>query len=85
MEVRMDGRNAIITGGSAGLGKAMAKEFVASGANVAIVARRQEVLDQAKAEIEKAGSGKVIAISADIRQADECLQRALLAGERLLE
>ncbi len=74
MEVRMDGRNAIITGGSAGLGKAMAKEFVASGANVAIVARRQEVLDQAKAEIEKAGSGKVIAISADIRQADECLR-----------
>ena len=28
MEVRMDGRNAIITGGSAGLGKAMAKEFI---------------------------------------------------------
>lgn len=72
MEVRMDGRNAIITGGSAGLGKAMASEFVASGANVAIVARRQDVLDQAKAEIEKAGSGKVIAISADIRQAGEC-------------
>jgi len=72
MEVRMDGRNAIITGGSAGLGKAMATEFVASGANVAIVARRQDVLDQAKSEIEKAGSGKVIAISADIRQADEC-------------
>ena len=72
MEVRMDGRNAVITGGSAGLGKAMAREFVASGANVAIVARRQDVLDQAKSEIEKAGSGKIIAISADIRQADEC-------------
>ncbi|MBO6519535.1 MAG: SDR family oxidoreductase [Rhodospirillales bacterium] len=74
MEVRMDGRNAVITGGSAGLGKAMAKEFVASGANVAIVARRQDVLDQAKAEIEQAGEGKVIAISADIRTADECLR-----------
>lgn len=72
MEVRMDGRSAIITGGSAGLGKAMAKEFIRSGGNVAIVARRQEVLDQAKAEIAAEGKGKVIAISADIRQTDEC-------------
>lgn len=39
MDARMDGRNAIITGGSAGLGKAIAKEYIRSGANVAIVAR----------------------------------------------
>jgi len=72
MEVRMDGRSAIITGGSAGLGKAMAKEFIRSGGNVAIVARRQNVLDEAKAEIAAEGKGKVIAISADIRKAEEC-------------
>ncbi|MDD9878726.1 MAG: SDR family oxidoreductase [Magnetovibrio sp.] len=72
MEVRMDGRNAIITGGSAGLGKAIATEYVASGANVAIVARRADVLDQAKAEISAAGDGKVVAIAADIRLADDC-------------
>lgn len=72
MEIRLDGRNAVITGGSAGLGKAMAKEFMASGANVAIVARRQEILDQAKTEIAAAGAGKVVAISADIRTAAEC-------------
>lgn len=68
----MDGRNAIITGGSAGLGKAMAREFIRSGANVAIIARRQDVLDQAKAEIAAEGGGKVAAISADIRKAKEC-------------
>ena len=39
MEVRLDGRTAIITGSSKGLGLAMAKEFAASGANVAILAR----------------------------------------------
>ena len=72
MEIRMDGRSAVITGGSAGLGKAMAQEFVASGANVAIVARRADVLDQAAAQIAPAGPGKVITISADIRQASEC-------------
>jgi len=42
LEIRMDGRNAIITGGSLGLGKAIATEFTRSGANVALVARRQE-------------------------------------------
>lgn len=72
MEIRMDGRNAIVTGGSAGLGKAIAIEYARSGANVAIVARRQETLDQAKAEIAQAGNGKVVAIAADIRLADAC-------------
>ena len=48
MEVRLDGRSAIITGASMGLGLAMAKEFAASGADVAILARRPEVLEQAK-------------------------------------
>ena len=38
MEVRLDGKSAIITGASKGLGLAMAKEFAASGADVAILA-----------------------------------------------
>ncbi|MEK9724244.1 MAG: SDR family oxidoreductase [Rhodospirillaceae bacterium] len=69
----MDGRTAMITGGSLGLGKAMAMEFAGSGANVAIVARRQEVLDATKAEIEAAHPGaKVAAVAADIRTAEGC-------------
>ena len=72
MDVRMDGRKAIITGGSAGLGKAMAMEFNRSGADVAIVGRRQDALDLAKTEIETAGDGQVVAISADIRLAPDC-------------
>ncbi len=54
MECRMDGHTAIITGGSLGLGRAMAVEFAKSGANVAIVARRAEVLEEAKVEIKAA-------------------------------
>ena len=77
MEARLDGRNALITGGSAGIGKAIARRFLTSGANVSIVARRSEVLKAAKAEIEAEGaitgtSGKVIALSADIRNSEEC-------------
>ena len=51
MEIRMDGRVAVITGASTGLGLAMAREFVASGASVAMLARRQDVLDAAASEI----------------------------------
>ena len=57
MECRMDGRVAIITGGSLGLGRAMAVEFARSGAKVGIVARRAEVLEEAKAEILAAAPG----------------------------
>ena len=83
MEVRMDGRNAIVTGGSLGLGKAVAMEFARSGAHVALVARRQGPLDQAKAEIEKVGAGKVIAVAADIRLAGDC-RRAVAEAEAAL-
>lgn len=76
----MDGRTAIITGGSLGLGKAIATEFSRSGANVAIIARRQDILDQAKADIEKVSGGNVVTVSADIRRADEC-QRAVADAE----
>src|SRR5215510_9552481 len=58
MDVRMDGRVAIITGASTGLGFAMAKEFAASGASVAMLARRADVLATARAEVAKA-AGKV--------------------------
>jgi 3-oxoacyl-[acyl-carrier protein] reductase len=68
MECRMDGRTAIVTGGSLGLGKAMAMEFAKSGASVAIIARRAELLEEAKAEILAAAPGaKVGAYSCDLR------------------
>jgi 3-oxoacyl-[acyl-carrier protein] reductase len=70
MECRMDGRTAIVTGGSLGLGRAMGLEFAKSGANVALVARGQEALDEAKAEIESATSTKIGAYSCDMCDPD---------------
>ena len=67
MEARMDDRKALITGGSLGLGKAMGLAFATSGAQVGLVARRGEVLKQAKAEIEAAGGKSVKIYPCDVR------------------
>ena len=72
MEVRLDGRSAVITGGSLGIGFAIADRFARSGANVAMVARRQEVLEEAAAAIRKNAQGEVVVIAADVSRADDC-------------
>jgi len=70
MEVRLDGKIALITGGSMGMGKAMAEKFAASGAEVAIVARRPEPLADTAREIVAAG-GRCRAYAGDVSKADE--------------
>ena len=72
IEMRMNGRSAFITGGSKGLGLAMATNFVKAGANVAIVARGQASLDAAREVIANAGTAKVVAIAADISTGADC-------------
>ena len=57
MEISLSGRAAIVTGGSKGIGFAVATRFAASGADVAIVARTKEPLDEAVAAIKKVGQG----------------------------
>jgi len=70
MEVRLDGRSAIITGGSKGLGLAIAEQFAASGADVAILARDPGTLAEAKQKISAGAPGrKVVAISCDVAKA----------------
>ena len=69
MEVNLEGRAAVITGGSKGLGLAMAKRFAASGADVAILARTQSAIDEAVAEIRAMAKGRVLGISCDVAKA----------------
>jgi 3-oxoacyl-[acyl-carrier protein] reductase len=70
MEIHLTGRKALITGGSKGLGFAMAQTFAEAGADVAIVARRQGPLDEAAAAIRTHGR-EVVAITCDVRRADD--------------
>jgi 3-oxoacyl-[acyl-carrier protein] reductase len=83
MDIRLDGRSAVITGGSKGLGLAMATQFAASGADVAILARRPDVLEEAKATIAKTAKGRVAAFACDVSKPDEIAAAFAQATEAL--
>jgi NAD(P)-dependent dehydrogenase (short-subunit alcohol dehydrogenase family) len=57
----------IVTGGSSGMGKAMAKKFAKEGMNVVITGRNQEKLLEAKQEIELK-DGQVLTVEMDVRE-----------------
>jgi short-subunit dehydrogenase len=64
------GKRAVVTGGSAGLGRAIAERLLGEGARVAIVARHQDALDETAGQLAARG-GDVLPIAADVTdQAD---------------
>jgi 3-oxoacyl-[acyl-carrier protein] reductase len=75
MEISLSGRAAIVTGGSKGIGFAVAARFAASGADVAIVARTEQSLKEAVAAIRKSTQSRVIGVQADVSKAAD-IQRA---------
>jgi 3-oxoacyl-[acyl-carrier protein] reductase len=64
------GKNALVCGASRGLGKACAFALAREGADITIVARTRDVLEQAGAEIAQATGVRVVAIAADLTTAD---------------
>ncbi len=76
MDLGLAGKVAVVTGGSEGIGKAAALSLAREGARVAIVARTQEKLDAAAAEIRSA-AGDVIAVPCDVM--DEAQVKAAIA------
>jgi NAD(P)-dependent dehydrogenase (short-subunit alcohol dehydrogenase family) len=70
VDLGLAGRRAIVTGGSKGLGKAIAAELLAEGAQVAICARDTEELDATAAELRQHG-GTVVALRCDVTDPDQ--------------
>jgi NAD(P)-dependent dehydrogenase (short-subunit alcohol dehydrogenase family) len=71
MDLQLDGKKTLITGGSQGIGKAIALSLALQGADVAICSRGQKGLDDAASEISKKTGRKVLAIAADLTKTED--------------
>src|SRR5882757_8640773 len=73
MNGKLQGRAAVITGASKGIGKAMALAMAAEGARIALVSRDKKLLDGVAAEIDASG-GQAYAFPADVTKEDQVRQ-----------
>lgn len=74
---RLDGQRALVTGASAGIGRAVARELLGFGADVLLVARDPDALEAARAELEdEFPEREVAALAADV--ADDEQRREIL-------
>ena len=72
MELRLDGKVALVTGASRGIGRAIAAQYAASGARVMLSSRKQDALEEAAATMD--GEVAVYAANAgDLDAADACV------------
>jgi 3-oxoacyl-[acyl-carrier protein] reductase len=83
MDLKITNRVALVTGASAGLGFAIARELACEGASVAIVARRKPELDHAASEILKVARTRVLPIVGDVSKEGEADRIAKAAEEAL--
>jgi NAD(P)-dependent dehydrogenase (short-subunit alcohol dehydrogenase family) len=69
MQIDLSGRAAIVTGGSKGIGYAIATRFAASGADVAIIARGPEARETAVKSIQALSKARVVGLQGDVASA----------------
>ncbi|WP_459798634.1 SDR family NAD(P)-dependent oxidoreductase [Herbidospora sp. RD11066] len=79
---RLDGKVAVVTGASSGLGVAFARGLAEAGADVAIGARRAERLEETRRLVEETGR-RCVAVPTDVTSPDDCARLAAAAVEEL--
>src|SRR3712207_6848153 len=77
---RLDGKVAIVTGASSGLGVAFAKGLAEAGADVAPAARRADRLKDTAALVEATGQ-RALVVQADVSKPEDCREVARAAAE----
>ncbi|MDV6246307.1 SDR family NAD(P)-dependent oxidoreductase [Rhodococcus opacus] len=80
MDLQLSGKRAIVTGGSRGIGRAIARTLAAEGAAVVIAARDEQALVAAAAELSRETGGQVVAVPADTgdqSSVDHLVERAV--------
>jgi NAD(P)-dependent dehydrogenase (short-subunit alcohol dehydrogenase family) len=79
---RLGGKNALVTGGARGLGKAMTLALAEAGADIAIAGRSPETLEETAAEIGAATGRRIVPFLADVTQADDVTRLAAEVATR---
>lgn len=82
MDLGLTGAHVVIAGGSRGMGFAAAKCFAADGADVAVLARGQDGIDHAVAELDGLGSGEPMGLRVDLRDATSIDDAFTMIGDR---
>jgi 3-oxoacyl-[acyl-carrier protein] reductase len=83
MELNFEGRTALVTGASQGIGRTTARMLALAGLNVVAVARRVALVEQLAAEVAGHGRGKIIPLAADFYEPDAS-KRVAVESLRLL-
>jgi NAD(P)-dependent dehydrogenase (short-subunit alcohol dehydrogenase family) len=83
MELGLHGKRAIVTGGSKGIGKAIARELAREGADLAIVARSPEPLEGAARELAAETGRRVVPLAADVTSREQVDRMVAEAAQRL--
>ena len=83
MDLQLQGKTAIVTGGSEGIGKQIALALAKEGVDVAICARRQVVLDETAKAIADATGRKIVPIACDLTDANDAEAFVEKANEAL--
>jgi NAD(P)-dependent dehydrogenase (short-subunit alcohol dehydrogenase family) len=83
MDLQLEGKRAIVTGGSRGIGKAIARQLALEGADVVIAARNHGPLESTAAELSRETGRKVIPIVVDTGKEDSVNRLVSSAIERL--
>lgn len=83
MDLGLEGKTALVTGGSKGIGRAVARTLAAEGARVAICSRDEAALKEAAAEIERATGRRVEVVPGDLSRREEVSRVAVASLDRL--
>lgn len=81
MELKLEGKTAVITGGSKGIGFAVAEGLAQEGVDVALIARKEKDLNEAAEEIEKSYGVRALAVKADVTKAED-IEKAVTEIEK---
>ena len=83
MDLGLQGKQALVTGGSRGIGKAIARELAREGADVAIASRTLADLEKTAREIEDETGRRVIPLAVDVTKTDQVTRVTAEAAEKL--